>query len=104
MDDGPKRRHVVTIRIGFDKLEDLPRVLANIERDFLLYPRQEPDLYGSVSGGPDWNHTITHEFDPTMTHERYHDENDRWLKKLRERRVGLAAYIRAREAAEGGNG
>lgn len=73
--DGPRRAYVVSVELGADTLEDLVWNLKHIAHEI-----EHEGGTGTVSGSPSAGYTYRLTHDPTMTHDRYFQEVDRYLK------------------------
>lgn len=80
---GPTRRYKMTLVLGADDWQELCNALDQIHTDFIL--RREPITanYNGVSGGPASGWTIDIRVDDTMTHERYFEELNAYIERLR---------------------
>ena len=77
---GPRRRWEVRITVGGDTWDDVKWQL----RDLLPHIEDHGPECKSVSGSPSSNHVVYVLHDPEMTHERYHEELDRYLATRKE--------------------
>lgn len=73
----PKRAFEVEIRVGGDTWEDVARHL----RDLMIHIEDHGPRCSSVSGGPSVGSYVDIVERPEMTHERYHEELERYLRR-----------------------
>jgi len=79
----PERKHVVGIKISADTWDDVKAALGEIERQ--LY-ESGPGM-GTVSGGSSFSYMLFDQANPEMTHDKYFDALDQWLKETKEEKV-----------------
>lgn len=71
----PRRAAEIDVRVGANNWDDAVRELKwTVE-----HVEDHGPSCQSVSGGPSGNHIVTVYQDPTMTHERYFEELDKYL-------------------------
>jgi len=76
----PKRRFVLTIEIGADTWKDALRDLRDVV-SALEGHVDDPRLFGSCMGSPSVGHIVEVHEDPTMTHERYVEDLEKYLSE-----------------------
>jgi hypothetical protein len=75
----PHRFCEANIHIGADSLEAFMSALREIHLQLSLYPPEATKPSRSISGGPDAGWSVEIDFDPTMTHDKYFEELDKFL-------------------------
>lgn len=80
----PRRAAEIDVRVGANNWDDAVRELKwTVE-----HVEDHGPSCQSVSGGPSGNHIVTVYQDPTMTHERYFEELDKYLAAAEAAREG----------------
>lgn len=70
----PVRAHQLKLDIGADTRADLVRALKSIAMQI-----DRDELTVGCTGGPDWGGSYEYRLDPSITHESYFAEVDRYL-------------------------
>lgn len=71
-----ERRHVISISLQSDTIDDAISSLRNIATHFRMY-----GVSDSVSGGYGSGYTITYKENPDMTHDKYFEMLDDYINR-----------------------
>lgn len=85
---GPERKHVLSLKIEADSIEDLSRALDQISFDVLRHDEDAAGPRQSVSGGVSSSHIMEHRVNQGQSHDAYFVELEACLESIREKRVG----------------
>lgn len=87
-DNTPRRRYDMHLHLGADSMEDLCAALRDLATQLLMYRKDLKEDYHMVSGGPHDGYSVDILFDPDMSHEKYHDAINEWIKERDEKSKG----------------